>query len=81
MEGTIGEIRLFSGNFAPRNWLFCSGQTLPIQFNEALYSLLGDQFGMPDNLHFNLPNLAALEGTNGSVRYIICIAGMYPVRN
>ncbi len=28
MEGMIGEIRLFAGNFAPRNWAFCDGQIL-----------------------------------------------------
>lgn len=40
-EGTLAEIRLFAGNFAPRSWVFCQGQTLDIANNTALFSLLG----------------------------------------
>ena len=40
----VGEIALFAGNFAPANWLFCNGQTLPIAGNDALYNLIGKTF-------------------------------------
>ena len=36
----IAEIRLFAGNFAPRGWALCQGQLLPINQNQALFSLL-----------------------------------------
>ncbi len=36
----IGEIRMFAGIFAPRNWAFCNGQLLPIPQNSALFALL-----------------------------------------
>ena len=44
MEGTIGEIRMFAGNFNPRNWAFCQGQLLPISQNTALFSILGTTY-------------------------------------
>ncbi len=41
----LGELRLFAGNFAPQNWVFCKGQLLNIEGNEALFDLLGTQYG------------------------------------
>jgi microcystin-dependent protein len=58
MEGTIAEIRLFAGNFAPRNWAFCQGQTISISQNTALFSLLGTNYGGNGQTTFQLPNLA-----------------------
>ncbi|SHJ46549.1 Microcystin-dependent protein [Rubritalea squalenifaciens DSM 18772] len=45
MEGYIGEIRMFAGNFAPRNWEFCNGQDLPINQYASLYSIIGTTYG------------------------------------
>ena len=56
-EGFIGEIRLFAGNFAPRNWAFCNGQTLPISQNNALYSILGTTYGGDGRTSYGLPDL------------------------
>lgn len=53
----IGEIRLFGGNFAPVGWAFCSGQTLPISQNDALFALIGTTYGGDGVTTFNLPNL------------------------
>lgn len=53
----IAEIRIFSFDFAPRGWAFCSGQTLPINQNQALFSLLGTTFGGNGVTTFALPNL------------------------
>jgi microcystin-dependent protein len=53
----LGEIRLLSFNFAPRGWAFCAGQTLPINQNQALFSLLGVQFGGNGVTTFALPDL------------------------
>lgn len=56
-ESYIGEIRMFAGNFAPRNWAFCSGQTLNIAQNDALYSLLGTRYGGDGRTTFALPDM------------------------
>ncbi|MFF2051229.1 phage tail protein [Leifsonia sp. NPDC058194] len=53
----MGEIRLASFNFAPKNWALCNGQTLPINQNQALFSLLGTLYGGDGRTTFNLPNL------------------------
>jgi microcystin-dependent protein len=47
-DGFIGEIRMFAGNFAPKNWAFCQGQILSIAQNTALFSILGTTFALPD---------------------------------
>lgn len=57
MEGTIGEIRMFAGNFAPRSWAFCSAQLLPISQNTALFSILGTTYGGNGQTTFGLPDL------------------------
>jgi len=57
MEGYIGEIRLFAGNFAPRSWAFCSGQLLAISTNTALFSILGTTYGGNGVNTFALPDL------------------------
>jgi microcystin-dependent protein len=56
-EGFIGEIRLFAGNFAPRNWAFCDGQLLSIAQNQALFSILGTTYGGDGRTTFALPDL------------------------
>lgn len=56
MEGTIGEIRMFAANFAPRNWAYCNGQLLAIAQNQALFSILGTTFGGNGVQTFGLPN-------------------------
>ncbi len=57
MDCYIGEIRMFGGNFAPKGWALCNGQILPIRGNEALYSLLGVNFGGNGQTTFGLPDL------------------------
>lgn len=56
MEGTIGEIRMFAGNFAPRNWAFCQSQILSIAQNTALFSILGTTYGGNGQTTFGLPD-------------------------
>ncbi|MDY8136798.1 phage tail protein [Aquimarina sp. 2201CG5-10] len=57
MEGTIGEVRMFAGNFAPRTWAFCDGQLLAIAQNTALFSILGTIYGGDGRTTFGLPDL------------------------
>lgn len=53
----LGEIRMFSFNWAPQNWALCQGQLMTIQQNNALYALLGTTFGGNATTNFNLPDL------------------------
>jgi microcystin-dependent protein len=53
----LGEIKIISWNFAPQGWAFCNGQFLPINQNQALFSLLGTMYGGNGQTTFALPNL------------------------
>lgn len=54
----IGEIRMFSGNYAPEGWAFCDGRLLPIGSEyDALYSLIGTTYGGDGRSTFALPDL------------------------
>jgi microcystin-dependent protein len=56
-EPFLSEIRLMSFNFAPLGWALCNGQLMPINQNQALFSLLGTTFGGDGRVNFALPNL------------------------
>jgi microcystin-dependent protein len=53
----LSEIRLFSFAFAPKSWALCNGQLLPINQNQALFSLLGTTYGGNGQTTFALPDL------------------------
>lgn len=57
MEQFIGQIMLFGGNFAPRDWALCDGQLLSIAQNQALFSILGTTYGGDGRTTFGLPDL------------------------
>ncbi len=109
-DAMLGEIKLFAGNFAPVDWMFCEGQTLQIAQYQALYAVIGMQYGGNGQVTFALPDLrdavpvsASATKPQGSVnagskfkvdntqttttvktvalRYIICINGIFPVRD
>ena len=77
MEGTIGEVKYFAGNFAPRGWAFCNGAMLPIASNTALFSILGATYGGDVRTAFALPKIDDLNGCKA----IICLEGVYPSRS
>lgn len=91
----LGEIRQFGYYFAPRGWAFCHGQILPIQNNQALFSLLGTNFGGDGVHNFALPNLRPKDENGNVINLNIgdmyqgksymetCIAleGIYPQRD
>ncbi|MDF2629720.1 MAG: Tail Collar domain protein [Symbiobacteriaceae bacterium] len=56
-EPFLGEIRMYGFNFAPRNWAACNGQLLPINQNQALFSILGITYGGNGQTTFALPDL------------------------
>jgi microcystin-dependent protein len=56
-EPFLSEIRIFSFVFAPKGWALCNGQLLPINQNQALFSLLGTTYGGDGRVNFALPDL------------------------
>lgn len=56
-EPFLSELRIFSFNFPPKGWAFCNGQLLPINQNQALFSLLGTTYGGNGQTNFALPDL------------------------
>src|SRR3954462_12528987 len=68
-EPFLGELKLVSWTYAARGWAFCNGQFLPINQNQALFSLLGTTYGGNGQTTFALPDLrgrAALSSGQGS---------------
>ncbi len=67
-EPFLGEIKIISWNFPPKGWAFCNGQLLPINQNQALFSILGVTYGGDGRVTFALPNLqgrAPVHAGNG----------------
>jgi len=56
-EPFLSEIKIVSFNFPPKGWALCNGQLLPINQNQALFSLLGTTYGGNGQTNFALPNL------------------------
>lgn len=58
MDGFLGQIYYFGGNFAPRNFAYCEGQLLPISQWSALFSILGTTYGGDGRTTFGLPDVS-----------------------
>src|SRR3989440_512689 len=56
-EPFLSESRISSFVFAPKGWALCNGQLVPINQNQALFSLLGTTYGGDGRVNFGLPNL------------------------
>src|SRR6185503_7403121 len=56
-EPFLAEIKIISWNFNPKGWAFCNGQQLPINQNQALFSILGTMYGGNGQTTFALPDL------------------------
>ncbi|MFC5676806.1 phage tail protein [Aeromicrobium endophyticum] len=74
-EPFMGEIRAFTFNFVPKGWAACNGQLLPINQNQALFSLLGVQYGGNGVTNFALPNLQGRGSVHAGGDYVIGQAG------
>lgn len=57
MEAFWGTILMFAGNYAPRGWMFCEGQELPIQQYQAIFAIIGTTYGGDGKRTFKLPDL------------------------
>src|SRR5919112_5259270 len=67
-EPFLSEIRIMSFGFAPKGWALCNGQLLPINQNQALFSLIGTTYGGDGRVNFALPDLrdrVAMDEGNG----------------
>jgi microcystin-dependent protein len=65
----VGEIRMIASNFAPVDWMFCQGQTLPISTNEALFSAIGTTYGGDGMTNFMLPDLRSRFPVHAGTSY------------
>ncbi|WCT14070.1 phage tail protein [Mucilaginibacter jinjuensis] len=65
MDAFVGEIRPYAFGFAPRGWMPCNGQILPIASYAPLFSILGTQYGGNGSTTFALPNIQS-SVLNGS---------------
>jgi len=87
----LGEIKIISWNFAPRNWAFCNGQFLPINQNQALFSILGTTYGGNGQTTFALPDFRGripihqgngfLEGQAGGQEFHTVTMSEMPAHN
>ena len=81
MEEYIGDIKLFAGTYCPQYFMYCDGQTLQIAQNQALFAVLGCQYGGDCTHTFCLPNLNKTPLVQGAtLKYIICTQGLFPFR-
>ena len=88
MEGYIGEVREFAGNFAPRNWASCDGQTLNIKNYTPLFAIIGTMYGGDGVQTFQLPDWRPTDDAGrkvhgweiGKPSKIICVEGIFPDR-
>jgi microcystin-dependent protein len=58
----LGEIRIVAFPFAPKGWAQCNGQLMPINQNQALFSLLGATYGGDGRTTFGLPDFRGRTG-------------------
>jgi len=67
----LGELKIISWNFAPKGWALCNGQFLPINQNQALFSILGTTYGGNGQTTFALPDLRGRVPIHQSAGFII----------
>jgi microcystin-dependent protein len=75
MEPFLGQLALFAFDFMPKGWAVCAGQLLPINTNQALFSLLGTTYGGDGRTTFGLPNLQGRVPIGSGQGYTIGQAG------
>jgi microcystin-dependent protein len=82
-ETLIGTIMGFPPNFGPVGWMLCDGSLLPIAQHEALFSLIGTQFGGDGQSTFALPKIKPqqAEGSATAMNLYIAVEGIFPSRS
>lgn len=77
MEPFIGQIQLFPYRFSMKDWAPCEGHLLNISQFQALFALIGTEFGGDGTATFALPDLRGKEPLPG-MRYFIALSGIWP---
>jgi microcystin-dependent protein len=89
----LGEVKVISWNFPPKGWAFCNGQLMPINQNQALFSILGTNFGGDGRVTFGLPDLrgrtpvhtggpiGAIVGQHGGEEFHILVPSEMPTHS
>jgi microcystin-dependent protein len=67
----LSQIDIFSFNFAPKGYAMCNGQLLPINQNQALFSLLGTTYGGDGRVNFGLPDLRSRTPVGAGNQYVL----------
>jgi microcystin-dependent protein len=88
MDEIIGTILWLTFAWTPQGTLEANGQCMPINSNQALYSLLGDRYGGSyQSNNFCLPDLRPKDkdgnpdpNWNNGPRAVIVTQGIYPSR-
>jgi microcystin-dependent protein len=90
-EPYLGEVKLVAFNFAPQGWALCNGQLLPINQNQALFSIIGTFYGGNGTTNFALPNLQGqvpmhvgnsyVQGEVGGVETVTLLTSQIPSHN
>ena len=84
MDTYIGEICFLAFERAPRGFVACNGQLLPIARYGALFALIGTTYGGDGRSNFAVPNLkgkSPLDDFPDSVHYFMCVEGVFPSTN
>ena len=78
----VGKVQLLPFHSAPNGWMTCSGQLLPINQNQELFSVIGVNFGGDGRTKFALPDLRHGQiPLPGGMEYCIAVTGTFPARN
>ena len=78
----LGELEIFAFSFCPTGWATLNGQTLPINQNQALFSLLGTTYGGDGQTTFALPTAKPIfTATGAPLQQCIALQGIFPSRN
>jgi microcystin-dependent protein len=82
MDYILGSVSIFPWNWQSEGWLKCDGRLLKIEDYQALYSLLGSEFGGDRKTTFAIPNIPAIKtAQGGDLDYYIAVQGIYPDRS
>jgi len=79
-DGFVGEIRLFAGDFVPREWVLCDGalRSIGLDGDSPLQFVIGNRFGGDGVNTYGMPNL---PDPAPGLRYVICLYGVFPAQS
>lgn len=85
MDFFIGMVCLFAQNSSrviPDGWVKCDGRLLQVGQYQALYAVIGNEFGGRAGVDFAVPKMSAVKTENGgTLEYYIVVQGLFPTNN